>query len=61
MVFKFSHIGQQNYMEGNPNNFKFSKWFNNPNILFTPTNKNGKVTLTVKPKNNFEGKLYSII
>jgi hypothetical protein len=48
-------------MEGTSNDFKFSKWFNNPNISFTPTNKNGKVTLTTRLKNIFEGKLYSTL
>ena len=56
MVIKLTTIGQQNYMEGKVDDFKSSSWFNNPDILFTPTNNNGKVMLTTKPK--FKGKLY---
>jgi WD40 repeat protein len=59
MVIKLTNVGQNNYMEGKPNDFNLSDWFNNPNILFTPTNKNGIVTLTTKPK--FQGKLYSTL
>jgi hypothetical protein len=61
MVIKLTTIGQQNYMEGKVDDFKLSSWFNNPDILFTPTNRNGKVTLTTKPKINLKGNLYSTL
>ena len=61
MVISLTQCGEINYMQGKSDDFKSSIWFNNPDIVFTTTNNNGKVTLTSKHKNIFEGKLYSTI
>ena len=61
MVILLTQIDKTTVMQGKSDDFKSSGWFNNPDIAFAPTNNNGKVTLTAKPKNNFRGELYSTI
>jgi hypothetical protein len=58
-MVKLTTVGQNNFIEGKADDFKLSGWFSNPDILFTPTNRNGKVTLTTEPK--FKGQLYSTL